>query len=148
MKNLKYSYVLILIVTIASLFLSAFGAPTQPIPEGFHLAETPEKGPYPLPTRFEYYYMLGGEHCRDTWVNKASSGDANFAGFEIASELIGKPDIKSNQYGSDAMLTFNLFVKSITIENYLVDIKNQTVVFVGTPESEPSQAIDPNTPLS
>lgn len=135
MKNLQR--VLALIFGL-SLLLTACGAQEAPV----------QKGPHALPSSFEYYYRLDNEEtCKDSWVNKAKSGDANFAGFEIDSELINK-QVKPNKYGSDAMLTFRFFLKSITIENYLVDITNQTVVFVGASSSEPSQAIDPNTLLA
>lgn len=136
MKTIQKAFALIII--LSTLFLSACGAQEASV----------EKGPYSLPSSFEYYYRLDNEEtCKDSWVSKAKSGDANFAGFEVAWEIINK-DVKPNKYGSDAMITYHFFLKSITIENYLVDITNQTVVFVGASGTEPSQAIDPNTLLT
>lgn len=135
MKNLQRVVALLFGL---SLLLTACGSVSE---------EIPEKGPYPLPNKFEemYYSRLDNEEsCKDSWVNKAKSGDANFAGFEIDSEVINE-DVKPNKYGSDAMITYRIFLKRVTIENYLVDITNQTVLFVGAPGSEPAQAIDPTT---
>ena len=138
MKNLKKLLVLIFISSL--LLLSACDAQEAPV----------EKGPYALPSSFEYYYRLDNEEtCKDSWVNKAKSGDANFAGFEIDSELINTDIHKYEEYDAqEAFDTYRIYLKTITVENYLVNIPNQTVEYIGGPDVEPSQALDPSTVLA
>jgi hypothetical protein len=141
MKPIQKLFTLICLLSL--LLLSACGtAPEVPT----------QTGPGPLPTKISnlyYSYLDHEEGCKNSWVKKAMSGDANFAGFEIDSEAINTDTREAkNGSGKDALITFRIFLKSITIENYVVDIPNQTVTFMPTsPEAAPAQALDQNSVL-
>ncbi len=140
--------IIALIFILSTLVLSACGgqspAETKGPGQEFY-------GPGPSAETLDELYFSRYFHsevsCKDTWVNKARSGDAYFAGFEIGSELVKRED-KPNNYGSDTMVTYLIYLKTITIEDYLVNIPNQTVEYVGGSDAESSQALDPSTVLA
>lgn len=134
---------LLILIFIASILLSACGAPQQaPV----------KKGPYPLPDKFNevyyYSYFQLNNGCKNSWISKAKSGDANFAGFEIVSEHINTDIQIHNENSAEAVVTYRIFVKTITIEKYLVNIPNQTVEYIGGPNEKSSQALDPSIVLT
>jgi len=146
MKNIKYYYVLAAIA-IFSLLLTACGASSipedQPIePIDVKNISLPELKPFLL-SRYGGYDNI----CKNSWPYKAESGEASYAGFEFDSEIVYK-DYLENESEPKAMVTYHIFLKSITIENYLVNIPNQTVVYIGGPDEKPSQAFDPSTVLA
>lgn len=132
---------LLTLIFILCILLTACGGTTSP--------ELPtQTGPGSLPTKIPnlyYSYIDNEEGCKNSWVRKAISGDANFAGFEIDTEAINTDTREAkNGKGKDALITFRIFLKSITIENYVVDIRTQTVKPVG----ENVQVLDPDPILA
>ncbi len=141
--------VLALFIIASSLLLTACGSNAQEAP-----LRGPSQeffGPGPSANTLDEIYLSKWldteEGCKNSWVNKSRSGDANFAGFEIGSELIKRED-KPNKYGSDAMVTYRIFLTGIRIEDYHVDIQNQKVTYLPNPEAGDAQIPDRDTILA